>query len=70
MPEPEKEESERDFLKKCIPQMMHDKDFENKRAVAACYSIYRRKGTEAKSPKPEKKKLCKGEKCKVLLAHY
>lgn len=55
MPEPEKGEQERSFLQRCIPQMIRDKDFEQKRAVAACYSIYRRHGTETRSPKPEKK---------------
>ena len=70
MPEPEKGQSEKDFLKVCIPYMMKKEDYPQQRAIAACYSIYRRKGTEAKSPKPEKKKLCKGDKCKVLMAHY
>ena len=70
MPEPEKGESERSFLARCIPMMMRDKGFGNKQSVAVCFSVYRRKGTEAKSPKPEKKKLCKGDKCKVLMAHY
>ena len=69
MPEPEKGESERDFLKKCIPALIHEGRARDQ-SIAICYSVYRRKGTEAKSPKPEKKKLCKGDKCKVLLAHY
>lgn len=70
MPEPQKGESEADFLKKCIPALIHE-GYENRsQVIAICYSKYRKLGTEAKSPKPEKKKLCKGDKCNVLLAHY
>ena len=69
MPEPEKGESEALYLRRCIPYMINE-GYEQKRSVAICYSKYRKSGTEAKSPKPEKKKLCKGDKCKVLMAHY
>jgi len=54
MPDPILDETEKDFLHRCIPQMIHE-GYENKRAIGACYGIYRSKGTEAKSPKPEKK---------------
>lgn len=53
MPEPEKGESERDFLKNCIPQLMNE-HYEHKRAIAICFAIYRKKGTDPKSPKPKR----------------
>ena len=69
MPEPEKGESEKDFIHRCVPIKMHER-ISQAQSLAICFSVYRKSGTEAKSPKPEKKKLCKGDKCKVLLAHY
>ena len=69
MPEPEKGESERDFVHRCVPQLIHEGRGQSQ-SLAICFSVYRRKGTETKSPKPEKKKLCKGDKCKVFMAHY
>ena len=70
MPEPEKGETEAAFLRRCIPYMIKQEERERAQSAAICFSVYRRKGTEAKSPKPEKKKLCKGDKCKVFMAHY
>lgn len=71
MPEPEKGESERDYLHRCIPYLIKYEGYENKsQAIAICFAKYRKSGTEEKSPKPKKKKLCKGDKCKILLAHY
>jgi hypothetical protein len=58
MPQPEPGETEREFLKRCIPYMMHEGRSQAQN-VAICYSIYRKSGTEAKSPKPEKKKYSK-----------
>lgn len=56
MPHPTQGETEKDFLKRCIPEVMHEGTTDNnKQAVAICYSMYRREGTEEKSPKPEKK---------------
>ena len=69
MPEPEKGENEKNFVRRCIPYMIHE-GYPQKQSVAICFSKFRKSGTEAKSPKPEKKKLCKGDKCKVLMAHY
>jgi hypothetical protein len=69
MPEPEKGESESLYLRRCISYMIKE-GYESKRSAAICYSKYRKSGTEAKSPKPERKKLCKGDQCKLLLAHY
>lgn len=69
MPKPEKGEDEKLFLKRCIPQLIHE-GCEQKQAIAICYSVYRKEGTEAKSPKPEKKKLSKDKKTKLLLLHY
>jgi hypothetical protein len=54
MPQPESGETERDFLKRCIPQMVHEGRQQNQ-SVAACFSIYRKSGTGTKSPKPERK---------------
>lgn len=53
MPKPESGETERDFLKRCIPELIHE-GREQKQSVAICYSVYRKEGTEAKSPKPER----------------
>ena len=53
MPKPNPGETERDFLHRCIPELI-DEGKPQKQAVAICYSIYRKHGTEEKSPKPEK----------------
>jgi len=50
MPEPKKGETERDFLSRCIPMLIHEGK-EQKAAVGACYGIYRSKG-DFPSPKP------------------
>ena len=65
MPEPKKGETEKDFLKRCIPEMIHEGK-PQKQSVAICYSIYRRKGTEPVSPKP--KKLSKNKKAALYCA--
>lgn len=54
MPEPKKGETEREYLKRCIPYMVNE-GYEQRVAVPICYSKYRKSGTGAKSPKPEKK---------------
>ncbi len=54
MPNPSPGETEKDFLKRCIPDLIHE-GYPQKQSVAVCYSIYRKEGTETKSPKPEKK---------------
>lgn len=56
MPKPEVGETEKDYLKRCIPELIHE-GRERNVAAAICYSYYRREGTEEKSPKPEKKKV-------------
>jgi len=66
MPEPKKGETEKDFLKRCIPDLIHE-GRPQKQAIAICYSIYRRKGTEEKSPKPEKKSNSSDKKNKSKL---
>ncbi len=55
MPKPTKGETERDFLQRCIPDLIKKEDYPQKQSIAICYSIYRKEGTEEKSPKPEKK---------------
>lgn len=55
MPHPEIRETEKDFLHRCIPELIHE-GRPRSQSIAVCFSIYRREGTEAKSPKPEKKK--------------
>jgi len=69
MPKPEKGESEKLFIKRCIPELIHE-GRKVKQASAICFAIYRKEGTEVKSPKPEKKKLSKDKKTKLLLLHY
>ena len=51
MPKPNSGETEKDFLKRCIPDLIHEGK-PQKQSVAICYSIYRKEGTETKSPKP------------------
>lgn len=65
MPNPIKGETEKDFLKRCIHELIKKEDYGQKQAIAICYSMYRKKGTEEKSPKP--KKL---NKAKLFLANY
>ena len=43
-----------DFLKRCIPELINEGK-PQKQSVAICYSIYRKDGTEEKSPKPTQK---------------
>ena len=69
MPKPQKGEKESSFLGRCIPELIHE-GRPQKQAVAICYSVYRKEGTEAKSPKPERKTLSKDKKAKLLLMHY
>lgn len=69
MPNPEKGETERQFLKRCIPQLIEE-GREQKQSIAVCYSLYRKHGTETKSPKPEKKKLSNNKKKAIIMLHY
>jgi hypothetical protein len=69
MPKPTKGENEELFLKRCIPQLIRE-GRDVKQAAAICYSVYRKEGTETKSPKPKRKNLSKDEKTKLLLIHY
>ncbi len=55
MPKPTPGETEKDFLKRCIPDLIKNEGYPQKQAIAICYSIYRKNGTEEKSPKPDKK---------------
>ena len=58
MPKPEEGETEKEFLKRCIPYLIKDENYGQKQAVAICYSIYRKDGSESKSPsKPNLSKL-------------
>lgn len=54
MPTPKSGETEKDYLKHCIPQLIHE-GYEQRVAVAICYSKYRKEGTGKKSPKPKQK---------------
>jgi hypothetical protein len=71
MPKPKEGETEREFLKRCIPQLISEEGYLQKQSVAICYSIYRKEGTEEKSPKPQKKSnpgnpLSNKDKAKLL----
>ena len=79
MPHPEPGETEREFLNRCIPELIKEEDYPQKQAIAICYSYYRREGTEEASPKPEKKNnnsnyhrrvLSPRSKAVILLSHY
>ena len=50
MPNPKPKETEKEFLKRCIPELINE-GRKVKQAAAICYSIYRREGTEKSSPK-------------------
>lgn len=54
MPKPEIGETEKDYLKRCIPELIKEGRARNQ-SIAICYSMYRKSGTESKSPKPSKK---------------
>jgi len=72
MPKPIEGENEKDFLKRCIPELINE-GYGQKQGIAICYSTYRKYGTEKKSPKPERKKkknLSPNTKRKILIAHY
>ncbi len=50
MPTPEKGESQKDFLKRCIPIVMNEGTAENnKQAVAICASMFKQKQKKARS---------------------
>lgn len=68
MPKPTKNETEKVFLNRCIPQLIKEEGYEQKQAVAICYSIYRKEGTGKKSPKP-KRKVTNAEKYNILIQH-
>lgn len=75
MPKPKKGESERDFLSRCIPMLIHEGKEQNQ-SIAICYSVYRKEGDNP-SPKPEpksnnssKKNLSRSGKIKLLYNHY
>jgi len=65
MPKPKIEETEKDFLKRCIPELIKE-GREKNQSIAICYSIYRKEGTEEKSPKPKRKKLLSPTRKKPL----
>ena len=67
MPKPKKGETEKDFLKRCIPELIEEENRPQRQAIAICYSLYRKHGTEPSSPKP-KKKMSKKEKASVYCA--
>lgn len=73
MPKPKKGETEKDFLKRCIPELIEE-GYPQNQSIAICYSTYRKHGTEEKSPKPERKKnnskLSPNTKKKIVMAHY
>ena len=71
MPRPESGETEKEFLKRCIPQLIKEEGYGRRQSAAICYSYYRKYGTEKASPKPNnpgKKKLSKKEKAEVYCA--
>jgi HK97 family phage prohead protease len=51
---PHKGESQSDFMKRCVPEMMGDGKREQDQAVAACMSIWRDKDKAAITPTPQK----------------
>lgn len=73
MPSPKKGESEKDYLKRCIPEIISEGKYENKQAIAICYSKYRKDGTEKASPPPVREKTTKkklNSTQKALLLHF
>lgn len=46
MPKPEEGETEKEFLKRCIPYLIKDENYGQKQSVAICYSIYRKDGSK------------------------
>lgn len=64
MPKPKKGETEKDFVKRCIPELMHEGRPQNQ-SIAICFSIYSKKGTEEVSPYPKNKSTKNGIKSKT-----
>ena len=54
MPEPEKGEQEKEFIKRCVPQLVNE-GYAVNQSLAICFAVYRKKGTGPKSPKPSRK---------------
>ena len=69
MPKPENRETEKEFLKRCIPELINE-GYERNQGIAICFSTYRKHGTEEKSPKLKKKNLSPRTKRNVFMAHY
>ena len=41
MPEPEKDESQKDFIGRCVKYVMDEGETDNKAALGKCYGIWR-----------------------------
>ena len=67
MPHPKEDENKKDFMKRCIPYLIHE-GREQKQAIAICYSIW---GKENKvGDTSQYQKLNKKQKIKLMYHHF
>ena len=66
MPKPENKETEKEYLKRCIPELINE-GYPQKQSVAICFSTYRKYGTVKN---PQTKKISPNTKRKIFIAHY
>lgn len=69
MPQPEPDESKNDYLKRCIPELIHE-GREQKQSIAICLSIYDRRDTQKNHKNHRKENMNKSDKTKLYMAHY
>ena len=73
MPHPESGEEKKDFMKRCIPYVIHEGTAaHSKQAAAICYSIWDRENKigDISEKEYKRKKLCSSDKAKLLCLHY
>ena len=74
MPQPKPGETKKDYLKRCIPELIHE-GREQKQSVAICHAIYdKHNNTNNQSTRNhknhKKENMSKSDKTKLYVAHY
>ena len=65
MPSPKAREEKKDFMKRCVPQLIHE-GREQKQSVAICYSIWDRENKIGDTSEKEYRK----KKLRMMNLHY
>ena len=68
MPQPEPGESKNDYLKRCIPELIHEGRQQNQ-AIAICYAMYD-KHNDKNHKNQKKENMSKSDKTKLYMVHY